>query len=408
MALLAALKKTDLLAVKGVRLASAYAGLKPNQQADIALIELTKGSQLAAVYTQNQFCAAPIIVAKQHQQENADTRLCLINAGNANAGTGQAGITAAKHCCQQLAQQYDIDGSQVLPFSTGVIGQALPDEKIIATFPTLLTALSTTHWYEAAQAIKTTDTQAKGISVQVTIGGQLVTVTGIAKGSGMIQPDMATMLAYIATDAAVSQPVLQQILACAVKTSFNRICVDGDTSTNDACVLIATAKVAMETITTMDDDAGQQLYQAIVEVCQYLAKAIVRDGEGATKFVTITVTEGESAQECHQLANLLAQSPLVKTALFASDPNWGRILAVVGRSGIDNLELSNVSIYLDDVKLIHHGEPDSDYSEQAGQTVMAKEDILIKVELGRGQAEETVWTCDLSYDYIKINAEYRT
>jgi glutamate N-acetyltransferase/amino-acid N-acetyltransferase len=397
----------QLLAIDGIRLATDSAGIKANGEIDLVLIEISQGSRVSAIYTQNAFCAAPVTIAKQHQQQTTP-RYCLINSGNANAGTGQQGDEAAARCCESLAQQVNDKTESVLPFSTGVIGQQLPVEKIQAALPNLVSGLSKDNWFGAAHGIMTTDTVAKAISRQVMIDGKQVTITGMAKGSGMIKPDMATMLGYIATDANVSQPVLDNMLKQAAEQSFNRITVDGDTSTNDACVLIATAKAGNNEITAFDSEQAQTLYQAIAEASQQLAHAIIRDGEGATKFVEVTVEQGQNTAECRQVAYTIAHSPLVKTALFASDPNWGRILAAVGRSGLQNFDLSKVTIHLDDVCIIRSGQPAADYTEAQGQTVMNNSEITIKVTLERGQASDTVWTCDFSYDYVKINAEYRS
>lgn len=397
----------DLKAVKGIRLATASAGIKKPGKQDVVLIELSEGSQTAAVYTQNAFCAAPVVLAKQHQQQSP-TRFLLINSGNANAGTGDAGMLAAQSCCQSVATLGGTSSESVLPFSTGVIGQSLPVDKIQTVLPTAFAALSAGNWFEAAHAIMTTDTVAKVASETVEIAGQLITLTGMAKGSGMIRPDMATMLAYIATDAAIGESQLQQLLNQAMAHSFNRISVDGDTSTNDACVLIATGQTDLAEITSLESAPAQSFIAALNKLCRHLAQAIVRDGEGATKFISIEVSEGADAEECLQVAYTIAHSPLVKTALFASDPNWGRILAAVGRSGLSQLDLSKISIRLNDVTIVAAGQPAADYTEAKGQAVMSQAEITIGIALGRGNARETVWTCDFSYDYVKINAEYRT
>lgn len=399
--------KDDLLAIAGIKLATAHAGIKTNDATDLVLIELAEGVATSAVYTQNAFCAAPVTLAKQHQAE-VSPRYLLINSGNANAGTGKQGLKAAQASCQAVAEVSGLPAESVLPFSTGVIGQQLAVDKIVKAMPELYQGLAEDNWFEAAQGIMTTDIVAKAISKQIDINGSTVTITGMAKGSGMIRPDMATMLAYIATDAAVEQSVLDDMLQRAVEQSFNRISVDGDTSTNDACILMATAKAQNAEITIVDSLDAQNLYQAIVEVSQYLAQAIIRDGEGATKFITIDVEQGEDNEECRQVAYTIAHSPLVKTALFASDPNWGRILAAVGRSGLDRFDLTKVAIYLGDVCIVEQGEPATTYAEELGQKVMDQDEITIKVQLGRGRASETVWTCDFSYDYVKINAEYRS
>jgi len=398
---------SSLLSIEGIEIGIASAGIKTVGKADLVLIKVAQGSSTSAVYTKNAFCAAPVTLAKQHQQETAPQYL-LINSGNANAGTGEAGMAAAQQCCQVVAELADEAVNTVLPFSTGVIGQQLPIDKITQALPEAFESLQSDNWFDAAHAIMTTDTVAKAISKQIEIDGKTVTVTGMAKGSGMIRPDMATMLSYIATDAAIEQSVLDDMLHNAVEQSFNRITVDGDTSTNDACVLIATAQAGHSVITRSDEDSAQKLYRVIAEISQQLAHAIVRDGEGATKFIAIDVEQGANAEECRQVAYTIAHSPLVKTALFASDPNWGRILAAVGRSGLTEFDLSQVAIYLDNVCIVDKGEPASNYTEEQGQKVMDQEEITIKVELGRGSANDTIWTCDFSYDYVKINAEYRT
>ena len=400
-------KQPDLLAVEGIKLGITSAGIKTVGHADLVLIQLAENTTTSAVYTQNAFCAAPVTLAKQHQNE-VSPRYLLINSGNANAGTGEAGMKTSLDCCLAVANLAGVDSNSVLPFSTGVIGQQLPVDKIKKVLPDAYQNLKPDNWFDAAHAIMTTDTIAKAVSKQVEIEGNTITVTGMAKGSGMIRPDMATMLSYIATDAAVEQSVLDEMLHNAVEQSFNRITVDGDTSTNDACVLMATGQAANNTIDNVDSADAQKLYQAIALISQQLAQAIIRDGEGATKFIEVQVVQGVDSEECRQVAYTIAHSPLVKTAFFASDPNWGRILAAVGRSEIRDFDLSKVSIYLGDVCIVSGGQPARDYTEKKGQQVMDRDEITIKVELGRGNAKDTVWTCDFSYDYVKINAEYRT
>ncbi len=395
-----------LKAVAGVRLAAVAAGVRKPGRDDVVLLELAPGSRVAAVFTQNAFCAAPVTVARQHLAAAAP-RFLLINSGNANAGTGAAGLAAAQACCEAVARQAGCDSAAVLPFSTGVIGEPLPVQRISAVLPAALGALRADAWLAAARAIMTTDTVAKGHSVTVASPQGPVTVTGIAKGSGMIHPDMATLLAYVATDAAVAQPVLQTCLVHAVGGSFNRITVDGDTSTNDACVLIATGQGAV-TVDDLASPTGQALQAAVDEVCRVLAQAIVRDGEGATKFITVQIEGGRDTAECAKVAYAIARSPLVKTAFFASDPNWGRILAAVGYAGLDELAIDRVNVYLGDVCIVREGGRAADYTEARGQTVMAQDEITVRVQLGRGGAQTTVWTCDFSYDYVRINAEYRT
>ncbi|WP_440940899.1 bifunctional glutamate N-acetyltransferase/amino-acid acetyltransferase ArgJ [Immundisolibacter sp.] len=395
-----------LTPVAGVRLAAAAAGVRKPGRDDVVLLELATGSQVAAVFTQNAFCAAPVTVARRHLATTAP-RYLLINAGNANAGTGDAGLTAALACCEALARDGGCAAEAVLPFSTGVIGEPLPVERITAVLPALHGALAADGWGAAAQAIMTTDTVAKGHSVRVDTAQGPIHVTGIAKGSGMIHPNMATMLAFVATDAALPAALLDACLRRAVAGSFNRITVDGDTSTNDACVLMATGKGPV-TIAALDTPAGQALQQAVDAVCRTLAQAIVRDGEGATKFISVRVTGGRDADECRAVAYAIARSPLVKTAFFASDPNWGRLLAAVGYAGVPALDIDRVGVHLGEVCIVRDGARAPDYTEARGQAVMARDEIPVTVALGRGDAEATVWTCDFSYDYVRINAEYRT
>lgn len=391
--------------VAGVRLGTARAGLRRRgERDDLLLVELAEGTRAAAVFTSNAFCAAPVTVARAHLAAAAP-RWLLVNAGNANAGTGPDGLDAAEACCRAVAASAGADATAVLPFSTGVIGELLPVEKLVAGLPAARAALSETGWTAAAEAIMTTDTRPKGASRTLTVGGQAVTVTGIAKGAGMIRPDMATMLAFVATDAAVDPALLQVCLDRAVAGSFNRITIDGDTSTNDACVLLATG--AGPAAVASDVELAQ-FAAAVSEVCTELAQAIVRDGEGATKFITVQVDGGASAAECLRVAETIAHSPLVKTAFFASDPNWGRILAAVGRAGIDALDLDRVTIDLDEERIVECGGRARDYREEDGQRVMNRDEITIRVDLGRGQASERLWTCDLSHAYVTINAEYRT
>ncbi len=397
----------ELLPVDGIRLSAVNAGIKQTERDDVVLVELCEGTHTAAVFTRNSFCAAPVIVARKHLR-SARPRFLLINSGNANAGTGKKGISDAQLCCDGVAKITNCQADQVLPFSTGVIGELLPIDKIQAALQDLVDRLSVEAWSDAAHGIMTTDTVAKGVSRQMDIDGARITITGIAKGAGMIRPDMATMLSYIATDATISPELLQHCLESAVSDSFNSITIDGDTSTNDACILMATAKSGMAEITDAKSRQYRQFEKVVREVCQTLAEAIVRDGEGATKFVTVDVRGGKSDAECRKVAYTVAHSPLVKTALFASDPNWGRILAAVGRSGIADLDVNLVSIYLDDVCIVRHGSRAAEYQESSGAAVMAREEITIKIDLGRGDAKARIWTNDLSYEYIRINAEYRT
>jgi glutamate N-acetyltransferase/amino-acid N-acetyltransferase len=397
---------SGLLPVSGIRLGTAAAGIKRPGRADLVVMELAPGSQCAAVFTRNAFCAAPVTVARSHLERQAPAWL-LVNTGNANAGTGDGGLRDALACCAALAEQAGCAATQVLPFSTGVIGEPLPVDRIINGLPAAIAALSAQGWPAAARGILTTDTVPKGASRRIEVDGQALTITGIAKGSGMIRPDMATMLAFIATDAALATPQLADCLHSAVDKSFNRITVDGDTSTNDACVLVATGQSAVPEL--QPGTAGLAQFRAALDsLCIELAQAIVRDGEGATRFVTVAVEQGRDDKECLDVAYTIAHSPLVKTALFAADPNWGRILAAVGRAGLAQLDITAVEIHLDEVCIVRGGGRADDYTEAAGQAVLQRPEYTIRVVLGRGSAAEQVWTCDLSYDYVKINAEYRT
>jgi glutamate N-acetyltransferase/amino-acid N-acetyltransferase len=395
----------DVRKVNGVRLGSACAGIKRNDRDDLVVIEAAEGSVCAAVFTRNALCAAPVIVARDHLGHRP--RWLLVNSGNANAGTGQRGLDDARRTCRALGRLTGSPAEQVLPFSTGVIGEYLPVEKVESALPEALSSLGETGWVRAARAIMTTDTRPKGASRTLDLGGVPVTVTGIAKGAGMIHPDMATMLAFIATDANVEQASLQACLSEAVDGSFNLITVDGDTSTNDACVLLATGAAGNPVLNRESADFPL-LSRAVREVCEALAEAIVRDGEGATKLMRIDVEEARNEAEARQVAKTIAHSPLVKTAFFASDPNWGRILAAIGRSGCADLDISRVSIWLGNEPIVENGGRAASYSEEAGRAVMSQNDILIRVALGRGSARQRVLTCDLSYDYVRINAEYRT
>ena len=392
--------------VSGFRLGTTSAGIKTPGRPDLVVMELAAGSTAAAVFTQNAFCAAPVRVAQEHLGQQQPAYL-LVNTGNANAGTGEPGMRDARQCCVALAGYAGCSSQAVLPFSTGVIGEPLPVDKIQTGLPSALQQLDENGWAAAATSILTTDTVPKGASKRILLDGQAVTITGIAKGAGMIRPDMATMLAFIATDAALEPDILQDCLLAATEKSFNRITVDGDTSTNDACVLVATGHSGTTAI-TRNDENYKCFCAAVAEICVQLAQAIVRDGEGATRFVTVAVDGGESSSECLQVAYTIAHSPLVKTALFAGDPNWGRILAAVGRAGVCELELDKIQIYLGDVCIVRDGGRAPEYTEAAGQQVMDKDEITIRVVLGRGDCSEEIWTCDLSYDYVKINAEYRT
>ena len=397
---------SNLYPVKGVRLATAQAGIKHKDRDDVLLIELDEKATTAAVFTRNAFCAAPVTVAKTHLQ-NANPRYLLVNSGNANAGTGDQGLRDAQDTCKSLGAAAFCPLNQILPFSTGVIGQALPTAKIAAVMPALLESLSAYHWDTAAKAIMTTDTVPKLVSRKIKIDNKDVTVTGIAKGSGMIRPDMATMLSYVATDATVNKELLHQCLVDAVNPSFNSITVDGDTSTNDACVLMATGHGELR-FESADDDGYHEFAALVKDVCMKLARMIVLDGEGATKLITIDVEKALSEDEARDVAFTIAHSPLVKTAMFASDPNWGRILAAVGRAGVKKLSIDDVKIYLGDVCIVENGGVAATYTEEQGQKVMDEPEILVRVILNRGKASTRVLTCDFSYDYVKINAEYRT
>lgn len=400
-------EKLEFTPISGIRLGSVAAGIKYSDRDDLVVIEIAPGSSCAAVFTRNAFCAAPVQVAKDHINTTSPKYL-LINSGNANAGTGSDGMDVCNQTCASLAEIAECDANQVLPFSTGVIGELLPLDKVTAALPQAMFNLNEMGWLQAAKAIMTTDTVPKLVSRSFDCNGTSITVTGMSKGSGMIRPDMATMLAYVATDAKVDAALLQKCLQQAVEPSFNSITVDGDTSTNDACVLIATGTSSHPEITDSDSDQFIALCEEIKGVCMELARAIVKDGEGATKLVEVLVQGAVHNEEARQVAYTIAHSPLVKTALFASDPNWGRILAAVGRAGLDDLNINAIRIWLGDVSIVKDGGRDPAYTEEAGQAVMDQDELVIKVELGRGDVETRVLTCDLSYDYVKINAEYRT
>lgn len=392
-----------LLPVAGIQLATAAAGIRYKDRADLTLIEIDIDSTVSAVFTQNAFCAAPVTIAKQHITKKTP-RYLLINAGNANAGTGQAGLDAATASCEAIASEFGCTVEEVLPFSTGVIGENFPTDKIQAVVADLKIDLNPHHWLAASQAIMTTDTVPKGVSCQVSIGEQVVTFSGIAKGVGMIRPDMATMLAYITTDAKVEKSLLDQCLSNSVAQSLNRITIDGDTSTNDACVLVATGQSKV----VISKSNINEFQEALDKVTETLAKALVRDGEGATKLITINVTGAQNINESDRVAYTVAHSPLVKTAFFASDPNWGRILAAVGRAGVKDLDIDKLKIFIGDVCIVENGGRSASYNEELGQNVMNETEISISIQLGRGDANSKIWTCDFSYDYVKINAEYRS
>jgi glutamate N-acetyltransferase/amino-acid N-acetyltransferase len=404
----------DILAVPGVRLGIAQAGVRKVGRKDLTVILLDEGSAVSGVFTQNRYCAAPVQVCRDYLQQvnvaKADThiRALLINTGNANAGTGAKGLADAHATTNALAQLLQVKPQQVLPFSTGVIMENLPVDRIVAGMPAAIEDAQAQHWAKAAEGIMTTDTVPKAYSAQLVLSGQTVTITGISKGAGMIRPNMATMLGFLATDANIDPALLPALAADLANASFNRITIDGDTSTNDSFIVMATRKASHAAITSWDSVDGKALRLAMMSVAQKLAHAIVRDGEGATKFITIRVEGGKTSEECRLAAYAIAHSPLVKTAFFASDPNLGRILAAVGYAGIHDLDQDLIGLYLDDVCVVQNGGRNPAYQESDGQRVMKQSEITIKVLLGRGQAVDTVWTCDLSHDYVSINADYRS
>jgi glutamate N-acetyltransferase/amino-acid N-acetyltransferase len=399
----------DLYPVPGARWGIAEAGIRKVGRKDLSVLLLDEGASVGAVFTQNRFCAAPVQLCREHLAKNAaGIRAMLINTGNANAGTGADGLNRAQASCIALARALHIAPEQILPFSTGVIMEPLPHERIAAGLPAALADARPDNWANAAEAIMTTDTVAKAFSSRISLGGASVTIAGISKGAGMIRPNMATMLGFMATDACVSQDLMAQLAKELAEGSFNRITVDGDTSTNDSFVVVATNQAKHPPITSLDSAEGRALRAALLEIAQKLAQAIVRDGEGATKFITVQVEGGKTGEECRQVAYAIAHSPLVKTAFFASDPNLGRILAAVGYAGIDDLDQTKIDLYLDDVLVAKNGGRHGDYVEADGQRVMKQSEITVRVLLGRGAAVDTVWTCDLSYDYVKINADYRS
>ena len=399
---------SDLFPVPGVSLGITMAGVRKANRRDLTVITLAPGSAVAGVFTKNRYCAAPVQLCREHLKAGSDIRALVINTGNANAGTGEDGLIRARQTCIALARYLEIAPEQVLPFSTGVIMETLPVDRIEAGLPAALANLREGNWAVAAEGIMTTDTLPKTYSKQITLGGQTVTITGISKGAGMIKPNMATMLGFMATDANIAPALLQPLVTEAANASFNRITIDGDTSTNDSFVLIASRQAAHAEITDLSSAEGQALRAAIIEVSQKLAQAIVRDGEGATKFITVTIEGGRTEAECALAAYAIAHSPLVKTAFFASDPNLGRILAAVGYAGIDDLDQNLIEMHLDDVHVVTHGGRNPAYREEDGKRVMKQSEITIRVHLGRGEARTTVWTCDLSHDYVSINADYRS
>jgi len=398
----------SLFPVPGVTLGIAEAGVRKANRKDVFVVSLAEGSAVAGVFTKNRYCAAPVQVCREHLAGGAAVRAIVINTGNANAGTGADGLARARRTCASLAGLLGVAPEQVLPFSTGVIMETLPVERIEAGLPAALADRQPAHWARAAEGIMTTDTLPKAASRQVQIGGVTVTVTGISKGAGMIRPNMATMLGFVATDAVLAPGLLQPLVTRAADASFNRITIDGDTSTNDSFVLIATRQAGHAEITSLDSAEGQALSAAVLAVSRELAQAIVRDGEGATKFITVQIDGGRTEDECKLAAYAIAHSPLVKTAFFASDPNLGRILAAVGYAGIDDLDQNLIEMHLDDVHVVTQGGRNPAYREEDGQRVMKQSEITVKVNLNRGAASATVWTCDLSHDYVSINADYRS
>ena len=398
----------DLLPVPGIEIGTASAGVRKANRKDVTVFKLETGSSVGAVFTQNRFCAAPVQVCQSHLKAKQGIRALVINTGVANAGTGESGLLHANQVCQALAELLHVQADQVLPFSTGVIMEPLPVQRIVDGLPKALADLAQDHWSQAATAIMTTDTLPKAVSRQIQIDGVTVTITGISKGAGMIRPNMATMLGFIATDACIPPALIDGLALDLAQASFNRISIDGDTSTNDSFVVMASCKASHAPIDSWASSQGQALKQALTDVARWLAQAIVRDGEGATKFITVTVEGGKNSAECLLAAYAIAHSPLVKTAFFASDPNLGRILAAVGYAGIADLAQDKIELFLDDVHVVTQGGRHVAYKEEDGKRVMKQSEITIRVLLGRGEATETVWTCDLSHDYVTINADYRS
>ncbi|WP_407409364.1 bifunctional glutamate N-acetyltransferase/amino-acid acetyltransferase ArgJ [Acinetobacter sp.] len=393
--------------VQGVKIGSAEAYVRYQNRRDLVIFEFSQGTNVAGVFTQNAFCAAPVHVSKAHLEET-NPRYLVINTGNANAGTGKIGMANAQATCEKLAELAGVSKAEILPFSTGVIGEQLPMPRVLAGLQPALDSLKNDAWLDAATGIMTTDTTPKGASEQFELDGITYTMTGISKGAGMIRPNMATMLGFVATDAPIARDLVQQLLSTAVNQSFNRITIDGDTSTNDSCIFAATGQAGGVEISSSTDPRYAQVAEVLTRIMKRLAQLIVRDGEGATKFITVTVEGGHNIQECCDIAYSIAHSPLVKTALFASDPNWGRILAAIGYAGVKDLDVEKIQVWLDDVQICKDGGAAEDYTEEAGSRVMAQSEITIRVALGRGDAKDTVYTCDLSYDYVKINADYRS
>ena len=405
---LVAPRAQDLLPVPGLRIGVAEAGVRKQGRKDLTVMLLEPGAAVGGVFTRNRFCAAPVQVCREHLEAGHAVRALVINTGNANAGTGEDGLVRARATCIALARLLEVAPEEVLPFSTGVIMEPLPVDRIQAGLPAALADAQEDHWLRAAEGIMTTDTLPKAFSRQVSIGGKQVTISGISKGAGMIRPNMATMLGFLATDAVVAPGLMKALATTLAEGSFNRVTVDGDTSTNDSFIVIATGKAGHAPITSLDSAEGRALVEAMAQVSRLLAQAIVRDGEGATKFITVRVEGGRTADECRQVAYAIAHSPLVKTAFFASDPNLGRILAAVGYAGIDDLDQTRIDLYLDDVHVARGGGRHPSYREEDGQRVMKQSEITVRVALGRGTAADTVWTCDFSHEYVTINADYRS
>ena len=402
---------SDLHPIAGVRIGVAEAGVRKANRKDLTVFLLDEGASVAGVFTQNRFCAAPVQISREHlaqQDKGLPIRAMVINTGNANAGTGADGLARARSTCVALARQLGLAPEQILPFSTGVIMEPLPNDRIEAGLPAAIADAQPGHWARAAEGIMTTDTLPKAFSAQAKVGGVTVSITGISKGAGMIRPNMATMLGFMATDACVAPAVMQQLARELADGSFNRVTIDGDTSTNDSFVVVATNKATHAPITSLASAEGQALKAAMLAVAQKLAQAIVRDGEGATKFITVQVEGGKTGEECRKVAYAIAHSPLVKTAFYASDPNLGRILAAVGYAGIDDLDQTGIDLYLDDVHVAIQGGRNPAYREEDGQRVMKQSEITVRVLLGRGEASDTVWTCDFSHEYVTINADYRS
>ena len=402
---------SNLKPVAGIELGHAEAGIRKANRKDLLVMKLAPTATVSGVFTTNRFCAAPVQVCKAHLEDlhisGSPIRALVINTGNANAGTGETGLADANATCEALASLLGCEPSQILPFSTGVILEPLPVDRVKAGLPQALANLKTDNWQNAAESIMTTDTQPKAASRTVTINGQTITLTGISKGAGMIMPNMATMLGFLATDAAVAQPVLDHLVKEAADQSFNCITIDGDTSTNDSFIVMATGTAKLE-VNEIDSPEYAELSKAVIGLSQELAQMIVRDGEGATKFITVTVEDGDSVEECRKIAYEIGHSPLVKTAFFASDPNLGRLLMAIGKAGVMDLDVSKVNLYLDDVLVVKNGGRNPSYKEEDGQRVMKKSEITVRVKLARGDAAATIWTCDLSHEYVSINADYRS